>query len=102
MIPELERHRADIERLCARLSVRRLELFGSAAAGEALTSGSDVDFLVEFKPLSPGTYADTYFTLLEGLEQVLGRPVQLVVESAIKNPYFRESINRTRELLFAA
>ena len=34
--------------------------------------------------------------------ETLGRPVELVVASAIKNPYFRESVERTQALLYAA
>src|ERR1035441_980578 len=48
------------------------------------------------------TYADTYFDLIEALEQLFGRPVDLVTKSAIKNPYFRESIERNQALLYAA
>lgn len=102
MIPELSEHRKEIEALCIRLSVQRLELFGSAAIAEELPAESDLDFLVEFGPLPPGTYADTYFGLRESLEQLFGRPVDLVVASAIKNPFFRESIAQTKALLYAA
>lgn len=102
MIREILENRAEIEKLCRRLSVRRLELFGSAATDDELSAESDLDFLVEFGPLPPGTYADTYFTLAECLEQLFGRPVDLVVASAIRNPYFRESIARTKALLYAA
>ena len=102
MIPELSQRRTEIERLCIRLSVRRLELFGSAVIAEELPAESDLDFLVEFGSLPPGTYADTYFALRECLEQLFGRPVDLVVASAIKNPFFRESVARTKALLYAA
>ena len=91
-----------MEALCHRYKVRRLELFGSAASGQTRPGTSDLDFLVEFEDLAPGTYADTYFGLLEALEQLFERPVDLVVASAIKNPYFRESIERTKTLLYAA
>ncbi|MPZ20987.1 MAG: hypothetical protein GEV06_24260 [Luteitalea sp.] len=96
-----ERHVA-LEQLCRRHRVARLELFGSAARGDDLAPGSDIDFLVEFEPLPPGTYADTYFDLLEALEQLFGRSVDLVVASAIKNPYFRESVERAKALVYAA
>lgn len=68
-----------------------------------LRDDSDLDFLVEFD-LSAGIegYADRYFDLLEALEQLFRRPVDLVVDSAIKNPYFRESVDETRELRYAA
>lgn len=63
---------------------------------------SDVDFLVEFEALPVGTYADAYFGLLESLETLLERPVDLVVATAITNPYFRQAVDRTRTLVYAA
>lgn len=102
MIREIEEHRADLETLCRRFGVSRLELFGSATRSPFKVDRSDLDFLVEFAPpIGPG-YADRYFGFLEALETMFGRPVDLVVASAIKNPYFRESVERTRELLYAA
>lgn len=102
MIPELVRHRAELERLCRLRHVQRLELFGSAALGTHRPGASDLDFLVEFKPLPAGAYADAYFGLLESLEDLFGHPVDLVVGSAIKNPYFLQSIEQTKALLYAA
>jgi len=52
--------------------------------------------------LSPGTYADTYFGLLEAIEELFGARVDLVVASAIKNPYFHKSVDDTKALLYAA
>lgn len=98
----IEEHRAELEALCRRYRVLRLDLFGSAATGKDRPGESDLDFLVEFGPLPSGLYADTYFGLLESLEQLFGRPVDLVVASAIKNPYFRESVERTRATVYAA
>ncbi|MCC7017103.1 MAG: nucleotidyltransferase domain-containing protein [Rhodospirillales bacterium] len=98
----LGERRAELHVLCRRYRVRRLDLFGSAATGGYRPESSDLDFLVEFDPPAPGSYADAYFGLLEGLEQLFGRPVDLVVASAIKNPYFRESVEKTRALLYAA
>lgn len=101
MIPQVERYRANLEALCRRFGVRRLELFGSAVTGFQRET-SDLDFLVEFEPpIGPG-YADRYFGLLESLEALFGRPVDLVVASAIKNPYFRDTVEKTRELIYAA
>lgn len=101
MIADIERHRRDLDELCRRFGVRRLALFGSATR-ELFDAHSDLDFLVEFKqPLRPG-YADRYFGLLEGLQSLFGRPVDLVVDSAITNPYFRESVNETQTVLYAA
>lgn len=88
--------------LCRRHHVRRLELFGSAATDQDDRVLGDLDFLVEFQPLADGSYADAYFSVLEGLEAMFRRPVDLVVGSAIRNPYFRESVDRTKIVVFAA
>jgi predicted nucleotidyltransferase len=93
---------AELERLCRIYRVHRLELFGSAATGGYRPGESDLDFLVEFEPLPPGAYADAYFDLLDSLETLVGRPVDLVVASAIKNPYFRQAVEQTKILLYAA
>ena len=93
-------HEAEIQSLCRQFHVRRLELFGSGAAGR-LTPASDLDFLVEFEPLARGTYADTYFGLREELERLSGRPIDLIVSSTVRNPYFRESVERTKVLIYA-
>lgn len=100
-LQHLETHRQDIAALCRRRHVRRLDLFGSTARGEA-KPGSDYDFLVEFEPLPQGGYATAYFGLLEDLQALLGAPIELIVERAIRNPYFRQSVDAQREALYAA
>jgi predicted nucleotidyltransferase len=78
-------------------------VFGSALTGEGFHSEqSDLDFLVEFLPLKQGQYADAYFGLLEALEDLFDRHVDLVMPGAIKNPYFLESVNKNRKVLYAA
>ena len=103
MVTVVEQNRDTLRRLCERCRVKRLELFGSAAAGGSYDrQGSDLDFLVEFLPLEPGTHADAYFGLLAALEDLFERPVDLVMTPAIRNPYFLESVNRTRTMIYAA
>ena len=102
VIHDIEQYRAELEALCRRFGVRRLEVFGSAVAGEFRAETSDLDFLVEFEPPTGPGYADRYFGLLESLQALFGRPVDLIVASAIKNPYFREAIDKTRVLLYEA
>ena len=101
MIPEISEKQPELASLCRRFLVQRLEVFGSAASGKFRVAESDLDFLVQFDTDSPG-YADRYFGLLEALEDLFGRPVDLVVASAITNPYFRDSVERTKTLLYAA
>ena len=66
----------------------RLEVFGSAAASRFDPATSDLDFLITLEDLRPGQYADNYFGLLEALEELFQRPVDVVVSSAITNPIF--------------
>jgi len=95
-IPEL----ADV---CRRYRVPSLEFFGSAASDDQFAAQtSDLDFLVEYLPSRPGEYADAYFGLLEALQELFDRPVDLISARAIRNPYFLESVNRSRRILYAA
>ncbi len=102
MLPTIEKNAEQLEELCLCYGVSRLELFGSAATGKFRDGESDLDFLVEFLPSAVANYADNYFGLLEGLEQLFGRPVDLVVERAIRNPFFRQSVAETKSLIYAA
>jgi uncharacterized protein len=95
-------HQRELLELCERFAVRRLEVFGSAAGERFDPSRSDLDFLVELRTAPPGEMADRYFGLLEALEALFGRPVDLVMTAAIKNPYFLQGIEPSRTLLYAA
>lgn len=100
MIPAVAQRRDEVRDLCLRYGVQRLSLFGSAAGGKHSQEESDLDFLVEFNPTALAGYADAYFGLLEALEQLFGTSVDLVVESAIRNPFFLESAERTRTPIY--
>lgn len=91
-----------IEAACRRREAVRLDLFGSAAQGSFDPSTSDLDFLVEFAPGKPAEIADRYLGLLEDLEDLFGRSIDLVIGSSVRNPYFRQSVEATRSPLFAA
>ncbi len=91
----------EIAALCERLGVRRLDLFGSATGSSFDERTSDVDVAVEFSPRAMN-YFDSYFALKEGLENVLGRPVDVVVSAGIRNPYFLRQLRSEAELLYAA
>ena len=102
MIPLIEDNQAAIHQLCQRFHVARLEVFGSAANGQFDEARSDLDFLVEFRPLEPGRLADAYFGLLAELSRLFNRKVDLVTPKAIRNPYFLRAVNQTRRMLYAA
>jgi hypothetical protein len=94
--------RSDIERLCRDYGVIRLDVFGSGASeSEFDPARSDADFLVTFEACSPEEHFERYFGLVEALEELLQRPVDLVESTAIRNPYFARSIEASRVSLYA-
>lgn len=102
MDPLIEGKREELNRLCERFNVQRLELFGSAADGSFNPETSDLDFLVEFLPLQAGEHFDAYFGLLEALQELFQRRVDLVESSAMRNPYFIRRVNESRTSIYAA
>jgi predicted nucleotidyltransferase len=101
MVAIIEDKRTALVELCRRYRVDRLYVFGSAVSGRFDTQHSDLDFLVVFADREPtGEYADRYLGLAEDLEQLFGRPVDLVTEQSIRNPYFRHEVESTRQLIY--
>jgi predicted nucleotidyltransferase len=87
--------------ICRRFHVRQLDLFGSAVTGRFDPAESDLDFLVAFEePLLSGEYAEAYFGLKDELEDLFGRPVDLVTEPALENPYLRRRIQAEKRTLY--
>ena len=96
---DIERIKPEIERVCRRLPVKRLGGFGSALR-QNFSQSSDVDVLVIFDSGENIDLFDKYFELKEQLEDVFKRQVDLVVDKKFKNPVLRESINRTRIVIY--
>ena len=90
-------HYEEIARLCRRHSVRRLELFGSAATGKWDPESSDLDFIVKFDETDNGL---AYVRLQEQLAEVFGRDIDLIADQEHKNPYFRRSVEASRTHLW--
>jgi predicted nucleotidyltransferase len=97
---EVARYENSIKALCQKYAVKRFEIFGSAA-GDAFAPDSDVDCLIEFIE-DGGNYFDRFFALKYDLEKLFRRPVDLLVKSAIRNPYFRESVENTKISVYVA
>jgi uncharacterized protein len=97
----IEKQRVGIARICSKYGIARLEVFGSAARAIDFSENSDADFLVEFLPtVKPGLHE--FFGAKAELEKLLGRSVDLVQNGAVINPFVLASINRNRELVYAA
>ena len=91
----------EIKALCISYKVKSLFAFGSVCT-DRFNEESDVDLLIAFNPMEYGEYADTYFELAEKFENLLHRPVDLVTDKSLSNPYFIESINQTKTLIYGA
>jgi predicted nucleotidyltransferase len=102
MLSTITNHSLELHEICQRLGVRRLEVFGSASRGDFDRATSDLDFLVEFISDDWHGAADRWFGLIENLEALFGRKVDLVDVTAAKNPYFLELIQQDRVELYAA
>ena len=99
----IEQHREAIADICRRFGVQRLEVFGSAArATDFRPDTSDADFLVEFVPGNGLPFLQRFFGLEEALSHLLGRSVDLVEPGAVRNPYIRASIDRSREVVYGS
>lgn len=102
-VPTLVTERREaIAELCRQAHARRLDLFGSAVREDFDAASSDLDFLVEFDELPPVRYAEAFFSLKQGLERLFDRPVDLVVERAIRNPYFKQRVSTERQRVYGA
>ena len=87
---------------CRPFGVRRLEVFGSAARDDFDEARSDLDFLVEFDANDSPGVLKAYFGLKEALESLFQRPVDLVSNGAVNNPFVAASMDRDRQLVYAA
>lgn len=67
---------------------------------DKFNNDSDVDFIVDFEPIELAQYADNYYDLKFSLENILQKPVDLLEEKAIKNPYFRQVVDKQRQLIY--
>lgn len=92
----------EIVSLCKEHKVKSLYLFGSAAKGD-MQSHSDIDFLVQFsEDIQILDYADNYFSLLENLEKLLNKKIDLVSIKSLKNPILIKEIEGSKLELYAA
>lgn len=88
-----------INSLCKSHKVEKLYAFGSVLT-ERFNEKSDVDLIVSFENVELLDYADNYFDLKFSLENIFNRPVDLVEEKAIKNPYFKKAVEQKRHLIY--
>ncbi|MBM4117323.1 hypothetical protein FJ251_06195 [bacterium] len=102
MVRQLDDVRASIVEACERYGVDRLHAFGSVLRPDYRPGASDIDLLVEFRPMHPHALVDAYFGLLDALRGIFGVEVDLVMADAVRNRYIAAEIERTKQVIYAA
>jgi len=95
----IDRNIDKIVDICRQHHIITLFVFGSVLT-EKFNEKSDIDLLVSFKPMELGDYADNYFQTAESFEKIFNRPVDLVTDKSLNNPYFINSIEATKKLIY--
>lgn len=101
MLNVIETTKLELRRLCEKYDIKTLYVFGSATTA-GFNESSDIDMLISFKDIPFEKYTDNYFDLHEELERLFNRKVDLLTERSLSNPYFIQSVEKTKQLLYAA
>ena len=102
MIPEIiEDNLNNLKKLCKKYDIKTMHIFGSVCTNN-FNSKSDIDILISFKDISIEKYTDNYFKLHDELKDLFNCKIDLLTENSLSNPYFIESIEETKKLLYAA
>lgn len=99
----IEQRKEEIKNICERLKIKRLYGFGSAVASDKFSENSDIDFLISFDDkISPEEYSENYFQLQYTLRNLFNREIDIITERSLSNPYFIESVNKNKVLIYEA
>ena len=88
-----------IRTLCVNHNVKSLFAFGSVCT-DKFNDSSDIDLLISFNSMDYGDYADNYFLVANKFEKKFHRPVDLVTDKSLSNPFFIDSVNQTKTLIY--
>ncbi len=99
-IPLLQAHQAELAELCKKHYVAALDLFGSALT-DRFGPESDLDFVVMFGAVPPEDYADNFFDFRDALATLFQRKIDLVEVQTLKNPYFKQVVEKTKQPVYA-
>lgn len=99
--PLIARLRGPIALLCERHGARELSIFGSILRQDFDPDISDIDVAVTFGPARGVSIARQYFDFKRDLEELLGRPVDLVEIEAMPDTRLKRIIERTKVPIYA-
>jgi uncharacterized protein len=99
-LPHLEIPSQGLESICRKWRVRELSLFGSVLRDD-FTPESDIDVLVSFDPDATWSLWDLT-EMRDDLTALIGRPVDLVEREGLQNPFRRDKIMQSRNVIYVA
>lgn len=88
-----------IRMLCINHNVKTLFVFGSVCT-DNFNDSSDIDLLITFRPMDCADYADNYFLVVDMFEEIFDRPVDLITDKSLANPFFIDTVNQTKTLIY--
>jgi len=99
MQPVLLNNLEQLELICRRHKVKRLYAFGSVCT-DKFNDESDIDLIVAFEQRFFNGYVDNFLSLEEELGDLFNRPVDIVAEETLQNPYFINVVNKTKTPIY--
>jgi uncharacterized protein len=103
MQPIIEKRKQELKDICKKLKIKRLYAYGSAVTSDKFRENSDIDFLISFHDnISPEEYSENYFQLQYQLRELFDREIDVITERSLSNPYFIESVNKNKVLIYEA
>ena len=94
-------YKDQIKKICLDLKLKQLDLFGSATTDD-FGPDSDLDIIIQFKQDADLNHFDNYFKLKEELQDIFHRPIDIIIDGSVKNPYLKEAIAQTRKNVYAS
>jgi len=96
----LDNYTVSLRNLCQQNKVKSLYVFGSVLT-DKFNDNSDIDLVVDIDSNDPFDYADNYFNLKFALQELFKRPIDLLENKAISNPFIRKNIDSSKYLIYA-
>lgn len=104
MVDILRRHIPSLNQLCERYQIAQLWIFGSSTRPTQFSDESDLDFLYVFDDegsyKEDFSYAANWSDFLDDLRELFNRDIQLIPYGDFPNPYFKESVEATKVLIY--
>jgi hypothetical protein len=94
-------NRERIAELCKVHHIKRLSAFGSVCRTDCSPT-SDINLLYAFdeQALAYEEYAEHFLAFVQDMQSLTQRPIDLVSEAALWNPYFRQTVESTSAVLY--